>query len=263
MEKAGVSPGDLDAIIVATVTGDHWFPSTACLLQARYGATNAFCMDVMAGCSGFLYACETGRALIAAGMAETILVIGVEILTKVTDWTDRNTCVLFGDAAGAVILRPGDERHRILSLRLGADGTNSGLIELPAGGTRMPLTPELLEQRMQFIRMKGNEVFKLGVRSMEEVARAVLDEAGVRAEDVHLVIPHQANLRIIDALAKRLDLSEDRIFSNIHKYGNTSSASVPLALDEAVSEGRIREGDLVLMVVFGAGLTWGAGLVRW
>jgi 3-oxoacyl-[acyl-carrier-protein] synthase III len=263
LERAGVSPGELDAILVATVTGDHWFPSTACLLQARLGATKAFCMDVMAGCSGFLYACQTGRALIAAGQAETILVIGVEILTKITDWTDRNTCVLFGDAAGAAVLRPGDENHRFLALRLGADGTNSSLIDLPGGGTRMPLTAELLEQGMQYIRMKGNEVFKLGVRSMEEVARAVLEEAGVRAEEVALCIPHQANLRIIDALAKRLDLPEEKVFCNIHKYGNTSSASVPLALDEAVKEGRVREGDLVLMVVFGAGLTWGAGLVRW
>ncbi len=263
MERAGVRPEDLDAIIVATVTGDHWFPSTACLLQARFGAVNAYCMDVMAGCSGFLYATQTARGLIASGFADTVLVIGVEVLTRITDWQDRSTCILFGDAAAAAILKPGDEDHRILGLRLGADGTNSSLIELPAGGTRMPITPEVLAGRLNYIRMKGNEVFKLGVRGMEEVARQVLDETGYTPADLKLLIPHQANLRIIEATAKRLEVPPEKVYCNIQKYGNTSSASVPLALDEALVEGRVVEGDLVLMVVFGAGLTWGAGLIRW
>ncbi len=262
IERAGIRPDQLDAIIVATVTGDHWFPSVACLLQARYGATKAFCMDVMAGCSGFLYATQTGRAMIASGFAENVLVIGVEVLTKITDWTERSTCILFGDAAGAAVLAPGNDDHRIIHLRLGADGTNAGLIEMPAGGTRMPFTQEAVDKKLNFIRMKGNEVFKLGVRGMEEVARQVLDETGYAASDIKLLIPHQANLRIIEATAKRLEIPMDRVVSNISKYGNTSSASVPVGLDEALAEGRVREGDLIMMVVFGAGLTWGAALVR-
>jgi 3-oxoacyl-[acyl-carrier-protein] synthase III len=263
LERAGLRAEDLDAIVVATVTGDHWFPSTACLLQARLGAGKAFCYDLMAGCSGFLYAMQNARGLIASGLAEKILIVGVEILTKITDWQDRATCVLFGDAAGAAVLVPGDEDHRIVGLRLGADGGNSDLIILPAGGSRQPVTHEAIDRHEVFIKMKGNEVFKLGVRGMEEVAKQVLEEAGVAAEEVKLVIPHQANMRIIEALAKRLGVPMEKVYCNIHKYGNTSAASVPLALDEALSVGRIQEGDLVLTVVFGAGLTWGAGLIRW
>jgi 3-oxoacyl-[acyl-carrier-protein] synthase III len=263
LERAGVQPGEVDAVIVATVTGDHWFPSTACLLQARLGTTKAFCMDLLAGCSGFLYACQVGQALIASGKAETVLVIGVELLTRITNWTDRATCVLFGDAAGAAVLRPGDDRHKILALRLGADGTNGTLIEMPAGGTRMPTTPETIAQNLGTVHMRGNEVFKIGVRTMEDVARQVLEETGYTADDVNLLITHQANMRIIEATAKRLGVPAERMFCNIHKYGNTSSASVPLALDEARAEGRIKEGDLILLVVFGAGLTWGACLLRW
>jgi 3-oxoacyl-[acyl-carrier-protein] synthase III len=263
LERAGVRPEEIDAIVVATVTGDYWFPSTACLIQARLGATRAFCMDVMAGCSGFLYACQTGRALISSHMAETVLVVGVEMLTKITDWQDRGTCVLFGDAAGAAVLRPGDDQHQIIGLRLGADGTNASLIELPGGGSRHPMTHEGLDQHQNFIRMKGNEVFKLGVRTMEDVGRQVLQEAGYGVEDLSLLITHQANMRIIEATAKRLEVPPEKMFNNIHKYGNTSSASVPLALDEAIAEGKVHPGDLVLIVVFGAGLTWGACLLRW
>jgi 3-oxoacyl-[acyl-carrier-protein] synthase-3 len=263
LAAAGIEAKDLDAILVATVTGDYWFPSTSCLLQARLGATRAFCMDLQAGCSGFVYAAQVARGLIASGIAETILVIGVEVLTRITDWTDRNTCVLFGDAAGAAVMRPAEGESRILSLRLGSDGDNAGLIELPAGGTRLPITPEALERRQQYIRVKGNEVFKLGVRRMEEVARETLAEAGYTADDLALLISHQANKRIMDATASRLGVPEDRAFINIQKYGNTSAASVPVAMHEALAEGRIRRGDLVLLVVFGAGLTWGGCLLRW
>jgi 3-oxoacyl-[acyl-carrier-protein] synthase-3 len=263
LKRAGVEAGELDAIVVATVTPDMDFPSTACIVQAALGATRAFCFDVSAGCSGFLYATQIGRSLIASGTAETVLVIGVEILTKITDWTDRNTCVLFGDAAGAAILRPADGEHRILALRLGADGTNGSLIDLPAGGSREPITHEAIDQRRHFIRMKGNEVFRLGVRTMEEVARATLEEAGVTSDQLALFISHQANMRIIDATAKRLGLPDEKVFCNLRKYGNTSAASVPLALDEALGEGRVKDGDLVLLVVFGAGLTWGGCLLRW
>jgi 3-oxoacyl-[acyl-carrier-protein] synthase III len=263
LDRAGVKAGEVDAIVVATVTGDMAFPSTSCIVQAALGATRAFCFDVSAGCSGFIYATQVGRSLIASGSAETVLVIGVEILTKITDWTDRNTCVLFGDAAGAAVLRPADGEHRIIALRLGADGTNGSLIEQPGGGSREPASHEVIDKKRQFIRMKGNEVFRLGVRTMEEVARATLEEAGVTSDQLALFIPHQANMRIIDATAKRLGLPDEKVFCNLRKYGNTSAASVPLALDEALAEGRVKEGDLVLLVVFGAGLTWGGCLLRW
>jgi 3-oxoacyl-[acyl-carrier-protein] synthase-3 len=263
LARAGIGAEELDAILVGTVTGDHWFPSTACLLQAHLGAKRAFCFDLQAGCSGFLYAAQMGRTLIAAGQAQTILVVGVEILTRITNWTDRNTCVLFGDAAGAAVMRPSDDDRRILSLRLGADGTNAALIEQPAGGSRIPITHEVIEQNLQFTQLRGNEVFKLGVRTMEEVARETLAEAGCSIDDLKILISHQANKRIIDATASRLGVSEDKVFINIQKYGNTSAASVPLAMDEALAEGKVRPGDLVLMVVFGAGLTWGGCLFRW
>ena len=263
LERAGVKAEELDALIVATVTPDMDFPSTSFIVQAAIGAKRAFCFDVSAGCSGFLYAVQVGRSLIASGTAETVLVIGVEVLTKITDWTDRNTCVLFGDAAGAAVLRPADGEHRILALRLGADGTSGSLIDLPAGGSREPITHEGIDKKRQFIRMKGNEVFRLGVRTMEEVARATLEEAGITSDQLALFISHQANMRIIDATAKRLGLPDEKVFCNLRKYGNTSAASVPLALDEALAEGRIKDGDLVLLVVFGAGLTWGGCLLRW
>lgn len=263
LERAGLEASALDGIIVATVTGDHWFPSTGCLLQAHLGATRAFAFDLMAGCSGFLYAAQMAHGMIGSGLAENILVVGVETLSKITNWTDRNTCVLFGDAAGAAVVSRAAGNRRILAMRLGADGTNAALIEQPAGGSRMPVTPEALAQGLHYIRLKGNEVFKLGVRTMEEVAREAVAEAGLGIEDIDLLITHQANKRIIDATAARLGISEDKVFINIHKYGNTSAASVPLAMDEALAAGRIREGDLVLLVVFGAGLTWGACLLRW
>lgn len=263
LARAGTAAAELDAIVVATVTGDHWFPSTACLVQSRIGATRAFCVDVQAGCSGFLYATQMARGLIASHQAEKVLVIGVEMLSKITDWTDRNTCVLFGDAAGAAVMMPGDDEHRIVALRLGADGRNSALIEQPAGGSRILVSHEVLDRGLHYITMKGNEVFKLGVRTMEEIARETLQAAGLGVGDIDLLITHQANKRIIDATASRLGISADKVFCNIHKYGNTSSASVPLAMDEAIQEGRIRPGDHVLLVVFGAGLTWGGCLVRW
>lgn len=263
MERAGLRPQDLDGIIVGTVTGDHLFPSTACTLQARYGADRAFAFDVLAGCSGFMYALQQARGQIASGMADNVLVIGVELLTSITNWEDRTTCVLFGDAAGAVVMQPGDEQHRIIGSRLGADGTNGSMIEQPAGGTRMPISHEAIDQKLNTCRMRGNEVFKIGVRTMEEVARQVVEEAGLSPDDIDCLITHQANMRIIEATAKRLNIPMEKVFCNIHKYGNTSAASIPLALDEAVSEGRVKEGDLVLLVAFGAGLTWGACLMRW
>jgi 3-oxoacyl-[acyl-carrier-protein] synthase-3 len=263
LEAAALAPTDLDAIIVGTVTGDHLFPSTSCLVQARFGAPQAFCMDVSAACSGFLYGMETATAFISAGMAKNVLVVGVEILSKFTNFEDRGTCVLFGDGAGAAVLGPGPQGHRIVASHLGADGRFGSLIELPAGGSRIPMTHEALDQKLQYLTVKGNEVFKLGVRGMADACIKVLETAGVAPSEVDLLIPHQANLRIIDATAKRLEIPPERVVVNIEKYGNTSAASVPIALDEAVRGGRIGEGDLVLMVVFGGGLTWGASLVRW
>lgn len=263
LARAELPASALDAILIASVTPDHLFPSAACIVQSRIGATNAFCMDLEAACSGFLYGVELGRGLIGSHLAEHVLVVGVECLTKLVNWKDRSTCILFGDAAGAAVLGPSDSESQIVATYLGADGNSASLIELPAGGSRIPFSAAAIEQEQQFIRMKGNEVFKLGVRGMEEACRRVLEKAQVAPEDVHLLVPHQANLRIIEATAKRLDFPMEKVFVNVHKYGNTSAASVPLALDEAIQEGRLGRGDLVLTVAFGAGLTWGATLFRW
>lgn len=263
LERAGISADQLDLILVGTVTGDHAFPSTSCILQARLGATNAICMDVGAACSGFLYASEVARAFIGTGQARHVLIVGVEILTKFVNFEERSTCVLFGDGAGAAVLGPGDESHRIVASHLGCDGRQAELIKLQAGGSREPFSADTLERKTQFLSMQGNEVFKTGVRQMADACFRVLEKAGVAPTEVDLFVPHQANMRIIDALSKRLELPVEKVFVNIEKYGNTSAASVPIAVDEAVRSGRVREGDLLLMVVFGSGFTWGASLVRW
>ncbi len=263
LEDAGVAATEIDAIICATVTPDQIFPSMGCTLQAKLGAPQACAFDVGAACSGFLYSLSVGQAMIASRMVDTVLVVGAELLSRVTNWSDRTTCILLADGAGAAVLRPGDEEHRILSLILGADGNYGTLIEQPAGGSRLPATEETVRQNLHTIHMRGNEVFKMGVRGMAEACVRVIDEAGFTPADIDLLVTHQANLRIIEATAKRLELPPEKVFTNIQKYGNTSSASVPLALDEARRSGRLRDGDLVTMVVFGGGLTWGAALVRW
>ncbi len=263
LESAGLTAESLDAIVVCTVTGDFAFPSTACLVQAAIGAPRAYAMDLGAACSGFIYGTQVARGLIGSHLAEHVLVIGVEMLSKFTNWKDRGTCILFGDAAGAAVMGPANGVHEIVAVYVGADGRSADLIDLPGGGSRHPITHEGIDQSQHLLRMKGNEVFKLGVRGMEEACRRALDAAGVSPSEVSLLVPHQANLRIIDATAQRLGLPPEKVFINIHKYGNTSAASVPLALDEAAREGRLKSGDLVLMVAFGAGLTWGASLVRW
>ena len=263
LAEAGIVPKDLDGIIVATVTPDQIFPSTGCLLQARLGASNAWAFDLSAACSGFLYTLRMAQGMVASRQADNILIVGSELLSRLTNWEDRTTCILLADGAGAAVLMPGDENHRIVHSKLGSDGTYGNLIEMPAGGSRLPATEETVRNHLHTIHMKGNEVFKLGVRGMADVALDVLTEAGYGTKDIALLVPHQANLRIIEATAKRLEIPMEKVFTNIHKYGNTSAASVPLALDEARKEGRLHEGDLVLMVVFGGGLTWGAALVRW
>jgi len=263
LADAKIEASELDQIIVGTVTGDRPFPSTACIVQDRLRATSAFAFDISAACSGFLYALSLARTQIAAGAANTILVIGVESLSKIVDWTDRNTCVLFGDGAGAAVLRSTGQPGGILATRLHSDGALTTLLEVPGGGSLNPASHETVDRKLHCIRMSGNDVFKHAVRAMESVACEALEAAGVKPEDLDLLVPHQANLRIIDATARRLKLPMEKVFVNLDRYGNTSSASIPIALDEAKRKGRIKPGDLIEMVTFGGGFTWAAVVVRW
>lgn len=263
LAKAGITADELDVIIVATVTPDMFFPSTACILQDRLGAKKAAAFDVSAACSGFLYGATTAAQFIKNGLYKYALVVGVETLSKITDWKDRNTCVLFGDGAGAVVMGPTEEGLGFLSFELGADGGGGSLLQQPGGGSRNPLSLELIEAGDQFIKMNGSEVFKFAVRVMEQVSESVIHKAGLKKEDVSFLVPHQANLRIIDAARKRIGLPEERVVVNLDRYGNMSSASIPVALDEAVQEGRIKKGDVVVLVGFGGGLTWGGSVLRW
>lgn len=263
LATAGVSPEELDLIIVATVTPDNLFPSTACLVQERLGAQKAAAFDLSAGCTGFLYALGVGQQFIASGTYEKVLVIGVDLLTKIINWQDRSTCVLFGDGAGAVVLAPAPPGEGILSLYLGADGSGGPLLIMPAGGSRLPASLETVNRKLHTIQMQGSEVFKFAVRIMGEASLIALEKAGLKKEEVDLLIPHQANIRIIEAALKRLGLPPEKVYVNLDHYGNMSSASVPVALDEARREGKLKRGDKVVLVSFGAGLTWGAAVVRW
>lgn len=262
LEAAGVDAKELEAIVVGTVTGDMQFPSTGCIVQSMLGATNAAAFDLNAACSGFVYSVSTVHAMIASGQMKKALVIGVDLLSKIVDWEDRTTCVLFGDAAGAVVLEACDSGEGILGTYTRSDGSLSELLYIKAGGSRRPVSAETVAKREHFLRMKGDGVFKYAVRAMEDAAKRVLDSAGLTLNDVDLLIPHQANIRIIDAVARRLELPEERVVVNIDRYGNTSSGTIPLALDEAIRGGRVKKGDVVLMVTFGGGLTWGSILLR-
>ncbi|MEO0079715.1 MAG: beta-ketoacyl-ACP synthase III [candidate division WOR-3 bacterium] len=264
LADASVRPEELDLIIVATVTGDMAFPSTACILQARLGARNAAAMDLSAGCTGFIYALATARQFITAGTYKTILVVGVEVLSKITDWTDRNTCVLLADGAGAAVVRASTESGRgIIAEYLAADGTRGPDLCMPAGGSRIPASIQSVQARQHYLKMNGNAIFKVAVRSMADAVRRLLASARLRTDDLKLLIPHQANLRIIEAVAGLLKFPMNRVFVNIQKFANTSSASTIIALDEARREGRVKTGDLIAMVAFGAGLTSGGVLIRW
>ncbi len=262
LADAGVRADEIDLIVVGTCTPDMPLPSTACFLQMKLGARNAFAMDVNAACSGFLYALSTADALIRAGRGKKALVLGSEILSSITDYTDRATCILFGDGAGAAVLAECPDGDGILSCHLHSDGNLWELIHCPGGGTVNPLTPDLISRRMIYIRMMGNETFKHAVTKMGEVALKALSQNGYKVDDVALFIPHQANLRIVSSVGKRLGVPPERIFVNLERYGNTSAASIPIALAEARAMGRFRPGDLVLLVAFGAGLTWGSVLMR-
>ncbi|MGE5575996.1 MAG: beta-ketoacyl-ACP synthase III [Syntrophothermus sp.] len=263
LAAAGVEPEELDLIIVATVTPDMLFPSASCIVQDKLGAKKAAAFDLSAGCSGFVYSLSTAAQFIATGIYDKVLVIGAECLSKITNWEDRSTCVLFGDGAGAVVLAPVEEGKGFLSFVLGAEGGGGDKLFMPAGGSRLPASDRTIAAKQHFINMSGNEVFKFAVRIMGEAAVEVLEKAGLSPGQVDLFVPHQANIRIIEAAAKRLGLSMDRVFVNVQKYGNTSAASIGLALDEAVREGRIKSGDLLVLVGFGAGLTWAAAALRW
>lgn len=264
MEAAGTTPKDLDAIIVATVTPDQPIPAMACYVQQKLGAKKAAAWDQNAGCSGWLYGLHIADALVQSGKAGTILLLGAEFLTRYCDYTDRSTCVLFGDGAGATVLKATRQDHGVLATTIRCDGEGACFISMPGGGSTYPPTrPETLEARLPFIKMMGGETFKVAVRSMTEVCRQVLDESGFTPADVTWLLPHQANDRIITAVADRLKIPPERSIVNIERYGNTSAASIPIALDEWVREGKVKKGDLILFTAFGAGLTWGAGLVRW
>lgn len=263
IERAGLSAADIDLLLCATVSPDQILPSTGCIVQAEIGAHNAAAMDIVAACSGFLYGVTLADTMIRTGQTKYALVIGAEVLTQYVDYTDRQTCVLFGDGAGAAVLGPVDGDRGILAARIKSDGRYEEQLFSPGGGTRRPPTPETLAAGDHFFKMKGNELFKVAVRSMTDISREVLQEAGHTADEVKLFIPHQANQRITDAVANKLNVESERVYSNIAMHGNTSAASIPIGLDECVQSGKISAGDLVLMASFGGGVTWGGVLMRW
>jgi 3-oxoacyl-[acyl-carrier-protein] synthase-3 len=263
LAEAGLEPGQLDTIIVATATPDRLLPSTACDLQALLGAKAATAFDVAAACSGWVYGLVVGESLVKSGTAERVLVVGAEKLTSITDWTDRSTAVLFGDAAGAAVLVKGDGTRGICSSYLKSDGTLAELLWRPGGGTISPPSEQMLQERSYYIRMAGREVFKNAVRSMADAASRALERAGITGEQVDLLVPHQANIRIIEATANHAHIPMERVFVNVDRFGNTSSASIPLALDEARRCGRLKSGMTVLLCTFGAGFTWGSMVLKW
>ena len=263
LQVARLSPTQVDLIIVATATPDYLFPSTACLVQDALGATRAAAFDLSAACSGFVYSLSVAANMLMAGAGQVALVIGSETLSRFLNWEDRSTCILFGDGAGAVVLQAEEAEGGVLATVLGADGSGGELLVLPAGGSRSPSSHRTVAEGLHFLRMKGNEVYRFATRVIPVVTRQVLEKGGLSLDDVKLLIPHQANQRIVDAAARALKLPAGSVFSNLERYGNTSSASIPIALCEAVEEGRIQPGDLIVCVGFGGGLTWGAAAIRW
>ncbi|KPV54214.1 3-oxoacyl-ACP synthase [Kouleothrix aurantiaca] len=263
LASAGLDASSIDLVILATCTPDRPFPATACTVQANLGIPHAAACDLAAACSGFVYGLSVATSMVRSGAARNVLFISGDVFTHYINWNDRNTCVLFGDGAGAVVLKPSDEPYGQLSSVLGASGKDEDLMAVDAGGTRMPATAERLGQGRQYVYMNGREVFKLAVRGMGDSSVQALAEAGVAKEDLALVVPHQANLRIIEATAKRLDVPMDRVFVNLDRYGNTSAGTIPIALAEAAAQGRLKPGDYVLLTAFGGGLTWASSVVRW
>ena len=263
LEMAGIEPTALDQIVLATTTPDRLLPSCACTVQRKLGATGAAAFDVFAACTGFVFGLGVGRAMIASGAADTVLVIGVEMLSRIVDYTDRNTCVLFGDGAGAVVLRPCERDDGILAVDMHSDGTLGDVLEIKSGVSQNPPSERTVRDGEHFLRMQGKKLFPFAVRSMEDSIRQCLDRAGLAPEDLDVVIPHQANIRIIDGVRERLGVGLDKVYVNIERYGNTSSASIPIALDELVRGGRIQPGDAVAFAAFGGGATWGGSVMKW
>lgn len=263
LQVAGLSPRRLELIIVATISPDHIFPATACWVQDALGASHAVAFDLNAGCSGFVYALDVARHLIVAGAYKNVLVVGAEVMSRFLDWEDRSTCVLFGDGAGAVVLAASNAPGGVLACSLGADGSGGNMLLIPAGGSRLPANEETLARRQHFVKMNGREVYRFATHILPRSTREVLGKAGLELEDVELLIPHQANQRITLSAAKSLGFGEERVFSNVSRYGNTSAASIPIALCEAIEEGKVKPGDHIVLVGFGAGLTWGAALLQW
>jgi 3-oxoacyl-[acyl-carrier-protein] synthase-3 len=263
LDQAKVKPEDVDLILVATATPDMLFPATACFVQKKIGAKRAACLDISAACAGFLFGIEIAQQFITSHTHDTVLVIGAEKLTSITNWTDRNTCVLFGDGAGAAVLQHRGRAHGVISTHIGSDGQFTDILFMPGGGSRCPITRDNVDMNLNTIHMLGKEVYKQAVTAMVAASQKVLVDAGLTADDIACVIPHQANLRIIEGSADRLKIPLDRFFVNLDKYGNTSAAAVAIALDEANRSGRIKHGDYVLMVVFGGGLTWASTIVEW
>ena len=262
LEAANISAADLDMVLLATCTGDYPLPATACLIQHQLGATKAAACDLAAACCGFVYALSMADAYVRTGMRH-VLVVGSEVMSAITDWTDRNTCVLFGDGAGAAVVSASEGTNGILSTHLRSDGALWELIAVPGGGSRLPHSEKVLAEKLNCIKMKGNETFKVAVRTLEEIARETLTANHVSIDDLDLYVPHQANVRILNAVADRLGLPPEKVMLNLDRYGNTSAASIPIALDEAVRQGRIQQGSLVMLGAFGAGLTWASALIRW
>ena len=263
LAAGGWDAADLDLLLVATCTPDMPLPSTACLIQRNLKASRAIAFDLAAACSGFLYGLSVADLYVRSGTCRKALVVGTEVMSSVIDWTDRSTCILFGDGAGAVLIEPSDDERGILSTHLHSDGDLWDLVCVPGGGSRLPASAPMLADRQQFVKMKGNETFKVAVRTLEATAREALEANKLDVDDVDLFIPHQANVRIVNAVMERLGLRKDRVFLNIDRYGNTSAASIPLALDEAVRTGRVVPGSRILMVAFGSGLTWASAVVKW
>ncbi|MBK9216354.1 MAG: ketoacyl-ACP synthase III [Chloracidobacterium sp.] len=262
IERAGIEPKDIEIIICATTTPDQILPSTGCLIQAELGCENAAAMDVFAACSGFIYGISMVESMIRTGQIRYALVIGAEVLTKYIDYTDRTTCVIFGDGAGAAVLGPVPEGKGVLATKIRSDGRYEESLYARGGGTRYGTSHETIDNRMHYFTMKGNEIFKLAVRSMADISLEMLAKAGRGIDEVTMIIPHQANQRITDAVAQRLGVSEERVYSNIERTGNTSSASIPIALDECIESGKVKEGDLVVLTAFGGGVTWGASVIQ-
>jgi 3-oxoacyl-[acyl-carrier-protein] synthase-3 len=263
LQMAGVPAAQVDLIIVATITPDMPFPSTACLVQHKIGAHRAAAFDLEAACSGFIYGLEIAQQFIMSRTYDTVLVIGAEKLSSIVDWEDRNTCVLFGDGAGAAVLQNRPNTHGLLTAVMGADGSKAELLFMPGGGSRCPASADSVASRLHYLRMEGKETFKNAVQAMQTAAEEAMRRCEIDITRINCIIPHQANRRIIDALGERLGAKPEQLFVNLHKYGNTSAASVAIALDEAVTSGRLRRGDLILLIVFGAGLTWGAAVIEW